>query len=90
MTEAPTEAIMETLNQTLTQRVDDLIEASRSEKLLSTTGTRTAVEELIRRNEGVERIVFELALEVEKLAAVVAELRNPSGDYTITLPAIDT
>jgi len=81
---------METLNQTLTQRVDCLIEASRNEKLLSTTGTRTVVEELIRRNEGVERIVCELAREVERLAAVVAKLSNPSGHYTVTLPAIDT
>ena len=81
---------METLNQTLSQRVDDLIEASRRETLLSTTGTRTAVEELIGRNEGLERIVCELAREVERLAAVVAELSDPSGHYTITLPVSET
>jgi hypothetical protein len=81
---------VETVNQTLTQRVDDLIDASRREKLLSTTGTRTAVEELIGRNEGLERIVRELALEVERLAAALAELSDPSGQYTITLPVAET
>ena len=65
---------MQTLSDTLTQRVDDLIESHRNTKLLSTTGTRAALEELVERSEGLEQAVRELALEVQRLSASVEEL----------------
>jgi hypothetical protein len=80
------EANVETLNQTLAQRVDKLLESHHHERLLTTTGTRAAVEELSQRNEGLEKIVRELALEVEGLSAAIAELRAPSNYYTVSVP----
>jgi hypothetical protein len=62
---------METLSDTLTKRVEGLIESHHHEKLLTTTGTRTLVCELLERNEGLELVVRELALEVERLAATI-------------------
>ena len=67
---------METLNDTLTKRVEGLIESHRHEKLLTTTGTRTLVCELLERNEGLELVVRELALEVERLAATIETTHN--------------
>ncbi len=63
--------IMETLSETLTQRVDELIESHHRMGFLSTTGTRAAVEELIERNEGLEQAVRELAVEVQRLSVSV-------------------
>ena len=59
---------MELLDETLSERVDDVI---RSHKclLLSTTGSQAALAELVRRSEGLEQAIREVALEVEKLAA---------------------
>ena len=65
------EAGVETLNATLSQRVRDLIESQHRSPLLSTTGTRAAVEELMDRNERLELAVRELAAEVEQLAAML-------------------
>ena len=62
---------METLTDTLTKRVEGLIESHHHEKLLTTTGTRTLVCELLERNEGLELVVRELAFEVERLAATI-------------------
>ena len=77
---------MQTLDQTLAQRVDETFAAHSQEKLLSTTGTRSAVEELARRNEGLEMIVRELALEVQRLSETVAGLSEPAGRYTVSIP----
>lgn len=60
--------IMETLNETLSQRVDDLIESHHRTTFLSTTGTLAALDELISRNEGLEQAVRELAAEVQRLS----------------------
>ena len=67
---------METLSDTLTKRVEGLIESHHHEKLLTTTGTRTLVCELLERNEGLELVVRELALEVERLAATIEKTHN--------------
>ena len=53
----------------LVARVDALLESHRTQVLRSTTGVVPAVGELARRSEGLEQVVRELALAVEKLAA---------------------
>lgn len=58
---------METLDETLCERVDDAIRSHKS-LLLSTTGPMAAIEELVRRNEGLEAALREIALEVQRLA----------------------
>ena len=61
---------MQTLEETLCGRVDELIRSHRgSQPLLSTTATQVAIGELIARTEGLEKAIREIALEVEKLAA---------------------
>jgi hypothetical protein len=62
---------MESLNETLAQHVDDVIESHHHKTLLTTTGTRTAVYELLERNDGLEQAVRELAAEVQRLAAII-------------------
>jgi hypothetical protein len=59
---------METLDETLCGRVDEVIRSHKS-LLLSTTGTRAAIGELATRCEGLEKALREIALEVQKLAA---------------------
>ena len=61
---------METLDQALRERVDELI-GSRNDRqpLLSTTGTQVAIAELIARSDRLERAITELAREVEALGA---------------------
>jgi hypothetical protein len=58
---------METLDETLCERVDDAIRSHKS-LLLSTTGPVAAIGELVRRIEGLEEALREIALEVQKLA----------------------
>lgn len=61
---------METLAETLLERVDELIEAHKGHQpLLSTTATSVAIAELASRSEGLEKAVREIALEVQKLSA---------------------
>ena len=63
---------METLPDTLIERVEKLIHAGSPEwgnPLLSTTPTSLAVRELAVRTEALEEIVRELALEVQRLSA---------------------
>lgn len=61
---------METLDEALRERVDELIGSSEGrQRLLSTTGTQVAIAELIERSERLERAIAQLALEVEALAA---------------------
>jgi hypothetical protein len=67
---------METLSDTLTQRVEGLLKSHHHEKLLTTTGTPTLVWELVERTEGLELVVRELALEVERLAATIEKTDN--------------
>jgi len=61
---------MGTLEGTLHQRVDELIRAHKGGKLLSVTASRAAIDELAARTEGLEKAIQEIALEVEKLAAL--------------------
>jgi hypothetical protein len=57
-----------TLPETLIERVDQLVEASKR-PILSTTPTTDAIGELAARTEALEKAVREIALEVQRLAA---------------------
>jgi hypothetical protein len=59
---------MEGMYETLSARVDQLIEAPKG-PLLSVTGDHAAIKELIARNKGLERAIRVIAREVEELAA---------------------
>jgi len=59
---------LETLTDTLIERVDKLVQAGK-EPLLSTTPTSLAIQELIARSEALENAVREIALEVQKVSA---------------------
>ena len=59
---------MEMLDETLYARVDELISSHKGEDLRSTTGSRTLIAELAARNEGLEKAIREIALEVQRLA----------------------
>ena len=62
---------MESVEDTLYERVDELVESHKGqEPLLSTMGTQALVEELVSRTHGLEQAVREIAREVEKLAAL--------------------
>jgi hypothetical protein len=67
---------MATLEKTLSERVDELVAAHRHRPFRSTTGTHAAIAELIERNKGLELAVHRLAVEVERLAALVAPERH--------------
>jgi predicted sugar kinase len=58
---------MKALDETLSDRVDELIRAHRGQRLLSTTGSQAALAELAARTEGLEKAVREIAIEVERL-----------------------
>ena len=58
---------METSTDTLTERVDKLVQADR-ETLLSGTAPSLAIRELLARNDALENAIYEIALEVEKLS----------------------
>jgi hypothetical protein len=58
---------LETLTESLIERVDKLVSAGK-EPLLSTTPTPTAIGELVVRTEALELAVREIAVEVQKLA----------------------
>jgi hypothetical protein len=59
---------LESLTDTLLNRVDQLVAAGRA-PLLSTTPTSVAVWELVARTNALEEAVREIALEVQKLSA---------------------
>jgi hypothetical protein len=59
---------LETLADTLVDRVDKLVQAG-TEPLLSTTPSSLAIRELFFRTEALENAVREIALEVERLSA---------------------
>ena len=58
---------MDTLTDTLVERVDKLVHAGR-EPLLSTTPTSVVIRELLSRTEALERAIGEIALEVQRLS----------------------
>lgn len=60
---------MNTLVDTLTERVDKLIESQKGNRLLSVTPTSVAIGELAARSDGLEKAIREIAVEVQKLSA---------------------
>jgi hypothetical protein len=60
---------MQTLDQTLSERVDEVIRSHKGQPLLSTTGPQVALGELMSRVQGLEEVVRTLAAEVERLGA---------------------
>ena len=60
---------MEELDQTLFERVDELIDNHKDRELQSTVGLQATVDELVLRNQGLESAIREIALEVQKLSA---------------------
>ena len=61
---------MDTLDEALRTRIDELAGTDDGRQpILSTTGTRVAIAELIARNDRLERAVGELSREIEALAA---------------------
>lgn len=64
---------MEVLDESLCARVDDLIRSHQHQQLLSTTGSRLSIEELAARSAGHDEALREIALEVQKLAALIHE-----------------
>jgi hypothetical protein len=61
---------VETLTETLLERVNKLIEAQKGdEPLLSTTPTPVTIGELAARSQGFEQALREIAVEVQKLSA---------------------
>ena len=61
---------MDALDDALRPRFDELAGPNNNRQpILSTTGTQLAIAELIARNDRLERLVGELSLEIEALAA---------------------
>ena len=61
---------MDTLDDALRERIEDLTGSGKARQvLLSTTGTQAAIAELIARSDRLERLIGDLILEVEALAA---------------------
>jgi len=58
---------METLSETLVERVEQLIRPQ--QPLLSTTGVQAAIGELNARNERLEEALREIVLQVQELTA---------------------
>ena len=58
---------MEALEETLIQRVDELLHSGKSQALLSTTGSHGALIELAGRVEVLEQAIREVAVAVEGL-----------------------
>ena len=63
---------MESVYETLYERVDELLAAHQG-LFLSTTGTHTAIKELIARSEAHEKAIREIAREIEELVARPSE-----------------
>ena len=69
LTETPdvmVETELESSDEPLCVRVDELIRSHKREPLPSTTGSRAFIEELAARSEGLEEAIREIALEVQK------------------------
>jgi hypothetical protein len=56
------------VSESLAERVHELIDSGKGEPILSTTGTRAAVDSLAARIEILEEAVRELTVAVEELA----------------------
>jgi hypothetical protein len=65
---AENSATLEALTDTLTERVDNLVQANKR-PIQSTTPTTDAIGELAARTEALEKALREIALEVQKLSA---------------------
>jgi hypothetical protein len=70
---APLETMTDSLTDTLTERVDKLVQAGKTplewgSPLLSVTPTGIAVQQLAEQVEALERAVREIALEVQNLS----------------------
>jgi hypothetical protein len=63
-----TKSRSETLEDTLSARVDELIRSHKRQQLLSTTGSRGSIEELAARIEGLEQAIREIARDVQNVA----------------------
>jgi hypothetical protein len=57
-----------TQNETLSKRVNELINGGKAQPLRSTTGSHDALAELASRVEGLEAAIREVAVAVETLA----------------------
>ena len=68
----------ETPNEPLCVRVDELLRSHKREPLLSTTGSRALIEELAARSEALEEAIREIALEVQKVAALQKGISDPA------------
>ena len=61
---------MDTLDEALRERIDALAGSDKGRQpIRSTTGTQVAIAELIARTDRLERVVAELSIEIETLAA---------------------
>jgi hypothetical protein len=61
---------MNALDDALRARIDELAGSNKGRQpILSTTGTQVAIAELIARNDRLERLVGEMSLQIETLAA---------------------
>ena len=65
-------------DESLCERVDELIRSHQCEPLLFTTGSRALIEELAARSEGLEEALRELALEVQEIAASQKRISDPA------------
>ena len=78
------------LDETLCERVDELIRSHKCKPLLSTTGSRAYIEELAARSEGLEEAIREIAREVQDIAASPKGISDPAkaaggGDRVLSL-----
>ena len=72
---------MESLDEALRERVDELTGSSKARQpLLSTTGTQAAIAELIARSDRLEKALGEMALQVETLTAAQQGRASARGD----------
>ena len=69
------------LDETLCERVDELIRSHKFKPLLSTTGSRAFIAELAARSEGLEEAIREIALEVQEVAASQKGISGPSKSW---------
>lgn len=69
------------LNETLCERVDELLRTHKREPLLSTTGSRAFIAELAARSDGLEEAIREIALEVQEVAASQKGISGPSKSW---------
>lgn len=80
-----------TMSDTLARRVEELLRLHDRPRLLSTTGTRAAIDELVDRNARLERVVGELATELERLSArferTIEQLDDTPTGYSVSYPS---